>query len=100
METFALIVLIACAFTTLGAIIKLNRKANNIMATQDEIIAQQQAQAAKIEKIGNETRTLIDKVKELLDIINAGEVKPELKAATDAVDAQLQIVDDLVPDAP
>lgn len=79
---------------------RINWTLETIMSTQDEIIAQLQAQSTHIQKIGDETRSLLTKVQELLDIINSGEVKPELKAAADAVDAQLQIVDDLVPDAP
>lgn len=67
--------------------------------TQDELIAQLQSDSAQIIKIGTETRSLLDKVQALLDQIAAGEVKPELAAAAADVQSQLNIVDDLVPDA-
>lgn len=78
-----------------------NRKNFLSMAkTQAELAAQLTAATAKIDKIGTETRGLITKVQELTDIINnQAEVSPELQAAADAVDAQLTIVDELVPDA-
>ena len=81
-------------------VVKLMWKLDQIMATQDEIIAKQQEQLAQINKINAETRSLIDKVKELLEQIASGAVKEELANSTQAVSDQLQIVDDLVPDAP
>lgn len=80
-------------------LIQQSRKLDKIMSTQDEITAQLEVQATHIKKIGDETRSLITKIEELLEIIRNGEVKPELQAAVDAVGEQLQIVDDLVPDA-
>lgn len=91
-------------------IVNINRQLNRLenkldeirkdQMTQDELIAQLQADSAKIIKIGTETRSLLDKVQALLDQIAAGEVKPELAAAAADVQSQLNIVDDLVPDAP
>lgn len=83
-----------------NAIERQNRRLDKIMATQQEIIAQMEAQSAEIQKIGSETRTLIEKIQALIDQINQGEVTPELAAACQAVTDQLQIVDELVPDAP
>ncbi len=77
-----------------------HRKLDKIMATQDEIIAEQAKQLEVITKIGNETRKLTQQVGELIDIINKGEVKPELADKTAEVSAQLKIVDDLVEDIP
>lgn len=72
------------------------------MATQKELADQLAAATAKADKIGNETRTLLTRIQELLDQIanNTSNVTPELQAAADALSAQLQVVDDLVPDAP
>lgn len=69
------------------------------MSTQAELAAQLTASAAHAEKVGGETRKLLDKIIELLAEIANAPVTPELQAAADAVDEQLQIVDDLVPDA-
>lgn len=85
-----------------------------IMATQAEIAAELNttkdrlaAATAKINKIGTETDTLLVKIKELEDVINAGTVTPELQAAFDAVKTQVDaletaatVADDKVPDAP
>jgi hypothetical protein len=74
-----------------------------IMATQAELTTQLAATTAKVTKIGTETRTLLDKITALqtaIDNMPAGTVTPELQAAADALDAQVTVVDDLVPDAP
>lgn len=79
---------------------QINWKLDKIMATQAELTQQLNDQAAQAAKIGNETRSLLDKIQELLAVIAAGQnVSPELQAAADAVGAQLNIVDALVPDA-
>lgn len=71
-----------------------------IMATQAELAQQLTDAAAKAEKVGNETRTLLTQIQALLDqVANATAVSPELQAAADAVTAQLAVVDDLVADA-
>lgn len=71
------------------------------MATQEELAAQLTAAAAKAEKIGNETRSLLTRIEELLAALTAGAtVSPEVQAAADAVSAQLEVVDALVPDVP
>ena len=70
------------------------------MATQAELTEQLKAQTVRTEKIGTETRSLVDQVAQLLELIKNAPVSDELKSAADATDAQLQIVDDLVPDAP
>ncbi len=76
------------------------RQGETIMATQDELIVQINAVNDKMVKIGTETTMLLDKVAELTAILEAGPVSDELQAAVDAVTAQAQVVDDLVPDAP
>ena len=71
-----------------------------IMATQADLAAQLTATALQVEKVGGETRGLITKVEELLAQLAAStEVNPELQAAADAVKAQVDVVDALVPDA-
>ena len=73
-----------------------------IMATQEEVTAALVAAKQQVDKIGTETRTLLTRITELLaQIANQGDsVTPELQAAVDDLKAQLQVVDDLVPDAP
>ena len=71
------------------------------MATQAELTAQVNTLTAKVEKIGTETRSLLTKIDELTEVINTGgEVTPELQGAVDALSAQADVVDQLVPDAP
>jgi len=71
-----------------------------IVATQAELAVQVTALTDQVGKIGAETRTLLTRVEELLAVIAAGgEVTPELQAAVDGLKAQVQVVDDLVPDA-
>lgn len=72
-----------------------------LMAISRDTVERLTAQSTKIEKISSETRSLVDKVKELSDALaNANtQQDPEVTAALDKVDAQLAVVDDLVPDA-
>jgi uncharacterized protein YoxC len=70
------------------------------MKTQAELVETINAVQEQVAKIGEETQTLIDKVAELEAVIEAeGSASPELIAAVEALKAQVQIVDDLVPDA-
>lgn len=69
-----------------------------LMATQQEMVVQINGLKDQVAKIGTETSTLITKVNDLLAIIAAGPVTPELQAAVDSLKAQVQVVDDLVPD--
>lgn len=70
-----------------------------LMATQAELTAQVAAVNAKLTKIGDETRSLLAKVEELTAVIaNGPPVTPELQAAVDALTAQAELVDALVPD--
>lgn len=68
---------------------------------QSELAQSLTETAAKVEKVGAETRTLLTKVQELTDAVNnAGNTTPEVDAALQALQAQVAVVDDLVPDAP
>lgn len=69
------------------------------MAKQSEIVAQLGESAKQIEKITNETRSLITKIETLQAAVdNQDNASPELVAASAAVATQLSVVDDLVPD--
>lgn len=77
--------------------------ASELTATKDRLVAA----TNKITKIGTETDSLLVKIKELEDVINAGTVTPELQAAFDAVKEQVTaleaaatVADDKVPDGP
>jgi len=72
------------------------------METQAQSAARVTALTAEVTKIGTETRTLLTKIDDLTALLNSGQVQtsPELQAAIDALQAQVQVVDDLVPDAP
>jgi len=72
---------------------------HSIMASQKELVAEVQAITATVVKIGTETAATLQKVIDLQAIIDAGpEVSAELQAAVDALKAQAQAADDLVPD--
>ena len=72
-----------------------------VMATREELVAELNAIKTQISKVGDETRSLLTKVEELLVLLaGAGNTTPEIDAAVTGVKEQLQIVDDLVPDAP
>lgn len=73
----------------------------NIVATQKEVTEQLNAVSAKLDKIGTETQSLLDKIKELLAIIaNTPDASPELVAAADALKIKADTVDALVDDLP
>lgn len=97
----ALSILAVCAALNVFANFRRNKILKGIMATQQEAAVALQAVKDQIVKIGAETSSLLTKVTDLLAIIAAGgEVSTELQNAIDAVKAQAQIVDDLVPDQP
>jgi uncharacterized protein YoxC len=80
---------------------ELQRKVEMQMTTQAELVETVAAVQEQVAKIGTETSGLIDKVAELEAIIEAeGNASPELVAAVEALKAQVQVVDDLVADAP
>jgi uncharacterized protein YoxC len=72
-----------------------------IMTTQTELATSITALTEQVAKIANESTATLAKVNELeAAIANSGGVSPEVDAAFAALKAQVQIVDDLVPDAP
>lgn len=70
------------------------------MTTQTELATAIEAVTANVAKVEGETRTLIAKVEELTAALAAaGNVTPEVEAALAALQAQVAVVDALVPDA-
>lgn len=70
-----------------------------IVMTQKELADQLTALTGQVQKIGTETAALEQKVNDLESALNAGgDVSPEVQTALDALKAQVQVVDDLVPD--
>jgi chromosome segregation ATPase len=71
-----------------------------IMSDQAQLATDLTAVTQQIAKIGTETAATLQKVTDLEAALNAGgAVTPEVQAAFDALKAQVQVVDDLVPDA-
>lgn len=71
-----------------------------IQMKQDELAQSLSDTAAKVEKIGTETRTLLTKIDELTTAVTeSGDVSPEVQAALETLQAQVETVDQLVPDA-
>ncbi len=76
-------------------------KLEKLMASQAELAASLETVSAQVAKIGTETAGLLAKVTDLeAAIANAGNTTPEVDAALAALRAQVQVVDDLVVDAP
>jgi hypothetical protein len=76
-------------------------KVDTIMLTQTQLAATLTTLGGEIKKIGVETTTLLEKVTALTEAVaNAGNTSPEVDAALADVQAQAQVVDDLVPDVP
>lgn len=71
-----------------------------IMAKQADITAALNETAARVTKLGTETRTLLDKIEKLQAAVdNLDNASPELEAAAKSLADQVAIVDELVPDA-
>lgn len=87
--------------TELLKINELNLKLEKIMGTQDEMAIEMAAVTAQIAKIGEESKTTLQKVADLeAALATQGGVTPALQAAFDALKSQVVIVDALIPDAP
>lgn len=72
-----------------------------LMASQAELAASLASVSAQVAKIGTETSGLLTKVADLeAALAAAGNTTPEVDAALAALRAQVQVVDDLVVDAP
>ena len=70
------------------------------MTTQSEIAADVNAVKDQLQKIGNETSTLLQRVADLEAAVgNQDNASQELVDAVAALKQQAQLVDDLVPDA-
>lgn len=80
----------------------LNEIKELIMASEAEITNLLNAATAQLQKIATESAATLQKVTDLEAVIASlgANVTPELQAAVDALRAQVQLVDDLVPDAP
>lgn len=78
----------------------LTTKIETVMSTQAEIAAQLNETTAQLQKIATESAATLQKVADLeAALANQSNVTPELQTAFDALKAQVQTVDDLVPDA-
>lgn len=72
-----------------------------LMKTQAELTADLTAVSAQLTKIGVETSTTLQRVADLeAALASSGATSPELEAAVEALKVQIQVVDDLVADAP
>lgn len=72
-----------------------------IVMNHAELAAALATVGANVDKIGAETRTLIQRIADLEDAIGqADDVPQNVLDALSALQAQVAVVDDLVPDAP
>jgi len=79
----------------------LHRIESRQIMDQAQLLTEINTAKAAVAKIGNETRTLLNKVDALQQALanaNASAVSPEVEAAMNDLNAQIVIVDDLVPD--
>jgi hypothetical protein len=71
------------------------------MKTQTQLAEDLGAVTQQVQKIGTEVSATLQKVNDLEAVIAAGgEVTAEVQTALDALKAQAQATDDLIPDAP
>lgn len=85
----------------LESFLSIHQKLEKIMSTQTEFAAQVQAISTQVAKIGEESKITLQKVIDLeAALANQDNVSPELQAAVDELKQQVQVVDDLVADAP
>lgn len=71
------------------------------MSTQAEIAQGLTTLTAQVAKVGAESTKTLQKVTDLeAALANQDNVSPELQSAFDALKAQVQAVDDLIPDVP
>lgn len=76
-----------------------NLKLDTIMATQIQIAEQIRTLTSQLNKISAESTATLNKITELQAIIDGGApISDELQSAFDDLKAQIQKVDDLVPD--
>ncbi len=70
------------------------------MGNQKDLAEEIKQTTAQLQKVGNESAKLQQKISDLEAVINnQSEVTPELRAAVDELKTQAKIVDDMVPDA-
>lgn len=80
-------------------VLNINQKIESIMATQESQVERVKVLTTLFVKIGDETGTLLQQIKEMKALIDAGaEASPALVAALDVAIGQAQKVDDMVPD--
>jgi hypothetical protein len=80
----------------------LNIKIEKLMSTQAELAQEIGAVTEQVAKIGTETKATLQKVSELETALanSSNGVDPAVATAFAALKAQVQVVDDLIPDAP
>jgi uncharacterized protein YoxC len=72
-----------------------------ILMNQDELAKGLADVGTQVAKIGSESTATLQKVAELEAALNnAGGVSPAVQSAFNALKAQVQVVDDLIPDVP
>lgn len=85
----------------LEAIVK---QLKTIIMTQQELSVALDGLTAKVGKVAKEQSDRFDaltaEIKRLTDVINAGEVTPEVTTALESVQGALNALDDAIPDAP
>lgn len=90
----------ACFGVVAVLLLLLSFQLRKIMSNQAQTLAILTAASEKLTKIGEETKATLQKVQDLQDALNnAGNNTPEVEAALTALTNQLQVVDDLIPDA-
>ena len=85
-------------------LLRMERQLQTLTMNQGELSAALDKLTAQVGKVAKEQSDRFDaltlKIKELTDIIEAGEVKPEVAAALESVQTALDTLDAAIPDAP
>ena len=83
-----------------GAFSTILSELKELQMNDAQLVAAINTATATAEKIGGETRTLLAQIASLLEQLTDEDISEEAQAAITALEIQLNIVDELVPDAP
>lgn len=96
--------LVLLAILVFGVAWRITKQLGRIIMNQAELSAALDKLTAQVGKVAAEQSTRFDtltaEIKRLTDIINAGEVTPEVTAALGNVQSALEALDQAIPDAP
>lgn len=93
-------VILGIGLSYLGVLISINHRLKKLFMKQEELVSELNKVTVNLQKVGNESAALVQKVADLEAAIGSqSDVSPDVVTALEAVKAQAKVVDDMVPDA-